>query len=348
MSAIWCGEGVRWPKGRIFSLVALLWLLVAPMVNLWAQANNPNSPNAAAVQGPDPTGNLGYPISTVPAPGAASWPVAIMSGAGGCVTQCTSPWIVGFNGIGQPVNASQIGSWAVSLLGGSANIGSVNQGTNPWVVGGPQNPGSLFSTSPPVLVGGVDGSFLSGRVRVQPYSTAPGSSGEFDGNGYVVPLVGMFCGNAEGSFEWEMPMVARTIYDSQVSPRSIYVISQSYHYDSTQSSNSSAIWTRDRAIVIFKPQSSVAIGAEATVWTPAAGKKFRFMGFSITSDVSGNVTFRDNTAGTIIWVEPCLAGQPISSPPMGNGILSAAANNVLTATGPAASHLSGTLFGTEE
>lgn len=37
-------------------------------------ANNPNSPNAATVQGPGPTGNEGYPIATVPATSADPWP----------------------------------------------------------------------------------------------------------------------------------------------------------------------------------------------------------------------------------------------------------------------------------
>jgi len=100
---------------------------------------------------------------------------------------------------------------------------------------------------------------------------------------------------------------------------------------------------------VFKAQSAVSIAAEATVWTPAAGKKFRLMGMTIACSVAGDVTFRDNTAGTIIAVLTCQAGVSISlSPAFGNGILSAAANNVLTATGPAASTLSGTIFGTEE
>ncbi len=99
----------------------------------------------------------------------------------------------------------------------------------------------------------------------------------------------------------------------------------------------------------FKPQSAVGIAAETTVWTPGAGKKFRLMGMTIACSVAGDVTFRDNTAGTIIAVLTCQAGASISlSPAFGNGILSAAANNVLTAQGPAASTLSGTIFGTEE
>lgn len=48
-------------------------------------ANLPNSPNAQTMQGPDPTGQLGYPIATVPATGADPTPVTIAAG-GGAVT----------------------------------------------------------------------------------------------------------------------------------------------------------------------------------------------------------------------------------------------------------------------
>lgn len=49
-------------------------------------ANNPNSSNAATIQGPGPTGNEGYPVSTAPAPGAGPWNVSVVAGGGGAVT----------------------------------------------------------------------------------------------------------------------------------------------------------------------------------------------------------------------------------------------------------------------
>ncbi|MGI8467733.1 MAG: hypothetical protein ACR2N3_04705 [Pyrinomonadaceae bacterium] len=115
-------------------------------------------------------------------------------------------------------------------------------------------------------------------------------------------------------------------------------------YQSNGAGNFDAV----RTVKVFKPLTAVSIAAEAAVWTPAAGKKFRLMGGVITTSVAGNITFKDNTAGTTIMVVPVTAGVPVVIPPMGNGILSAAANNVLTAIGPAASTFSGTLFGTEE
>lgn len=95
---------------------------------------------------------------------------------------------------------------------------------------------------------------------------------------------------------------------------------------------------------------AASIAAEATIWTPAAGRRFRLMGFVLTSGtVAGNVTLKDNTAGTTILVIPFgTAAGTVIAPPMGNGILSVAINNVLTATGTATQTLSGYLFGTEE
>ncbi len=109
-------------------------------------------------------------------------------------------------------------------------------------------------------------------------------------------------------------------------------------------------WDRVRTPFVFINLSTVAINAETTIWTPAAGKKFRLMGYSLTSGtVGGNVILKDNTAGTTIHTLPFgAAAVPLVSPPMGNGQLSAAANNVLTATGAATQTLSGVIFGTEE
>lgn len=112
-----------------------------------------------------------------------------------------------------------------------------------------------------------------------------------------------------------------------------------------------ATWDRERTPNVFKPLNAVAIGTEATIWTPAAStKKFRLMGFLLSvGTAAGNVVLKDNTAGTTILVLPKAAlDTPFASPAMRNGILSAAANNVLTATGVATATLSGFVFGVEE
>jgi len=49
-------------------------------------ANLPFSDNATPVQGPDPTGEQGYPLAVVPATGSDAFPVNIVGGGGGAVT----------------------------------------------------------------------------------------------------------------------------------------------------------------------------------------------------------------------------------------------------------------------
>ena len=112
--------------------------------------------------------------------------------------------------------------------------------------------------------------------------------------------------------------------------------------------NGNNLWSRLRTPNMFRPLNAVAIGAEAPIWTPAAGKKFRVMGYALVSSVAGNVVLRDNTAGAIIAVIPSAAGGNAESVDLGNGILSVAADNVLTAAGPASSTLSGMVWGVEE
>jgi hypothetical protein len=109
-------------------------------------------------------------------------------------------------------------------------------------------------------------------------------------------------------------------------------------------------WDRTRNPNVFKSLSAVVVTTETTIWTPTSGKKFRLMGFCLAQGVAtGAVTLKDNTAGTTILVIPQnTVGVAVCSPVLGNGILSAAANNVLTATGASTETLTGFVFGTEE
>jgi hypothetical protein len=109
-------------------------------------------------------------------------------------------------------------------------------------------------------------------------------------------------------------------------------------------------WDRARTPIVFVPLNAVSIAAEVAIWTPAVGKKFRLMGYVLESGtIGGNVLLKDGTGGTTIHIVPFgAANGVITTPPMGNGQLSTAVNNALTATGTATQTLSGTLFGTEE
>lgn len=107
---------------------------------------------------------------------------------------------------------------------------------------------------------------------------------------------------------------------------------------------------RQRTPKTFKPFASTAItaGTGATIWTPAAGKKFRLMGFWVSSSVAGQLIFGDNLVGTVIARSPLLQAAVVPHPmSLGNGILSAAANNVLKIDGPTG-NVAGMVYGTEE
>jgi hypothetical protein len=107
-------------------------------------------------------------------------------------------------------------------------------------------------------------------------------------------------------------------------------------------------WDRRRAPNVFKVVALGAATAEATIWTPTTGKKFRLMGFLLTCGAASTLTFKDNTAGTTIFVARGTTDTPIMAAGMGNGILSAAANNVLTVTRGTSCTLDGVVWGTEE
>jgi len=77
------------------------------------------------------------------------------------------------------------------------------------------------------------------------------------------------------------------------------------------------------------------------------GKKFVFMGALLSvSGTPGNVVLKDG-ANTVYLIPSTSANMPLSID-LRNGILSAAANNILTAVGSADATISGTIWGTEE
>jgi hypothetical protein len=106
-------------------------------------------------------------------------------------------------------------------------------------------------------------------------------------------------------------------------------------------------WVRVRAAQVFKVVALGAGTAETTIWTPTTGKKFRLMGFLLTVGAASTLTFKDNTSGTTIFAARGTTDTPIAVV-LGNGILSAAANNVLTVTRGTSATLDGVAWGTEE
>ncbi len=98
----------------------------------------------------------------------------------------------------------------------------------------------------------------------------------------------------------------------------------------------------------FKDLNAVAIGAGATVWTPAAGFRPRLMGGSISVSVASSVLFVNQSTGTTIWRTPQLPANTPYNWDMGNGVLLGNPNDKIAATSSVAASVTGTLYGTEE
>ena len=114
-----------------------------------------------------------------------------------------------------------------------------------------------------------------------------------------------------------------------------------------------ASWDRQRSPNVFKPFSVTvaSIGTGQTVWTVAStNKRFRLQGFAVTSDKAVQVNFKDGSVATIFSTPAVVAATPFGVSGIGNGMLSASANNLLTldvsASVPVV--LTGCAWGTEE
>ena len=107
-----------------------------------------------------------------------------------------------------------------------------------------------------------------------------------------------------------------------------------------------ATWDRGRTPNRFTVVNLSAATAETTLWTPAAGKKFRIMGFTLTAGGACELSFKDGTGGTTVLFYA--AGLDPLTVDLRNGLLSAAANNLLTVVRSVSVTLKGTIYGTEE
>jgi len=95
--------------GRICQAWVICLLLMYLGGGAWGAVNNPFKAGATVTQGPDATGNQGYPMSTVPATGSAAWPVQPSGGGTPFVVSVESPG----NQTDTPLiaNATFTGAW---------------------------------------------------------------------------------------------------------------------------------------------------------------------------------------------------------------------------------------------
>ena len=114
-----------------------------------------------------------------------------------------------------------------------------------------------------------------------------------------------------------------------------------------------ATWDRVRVgdgIARTHSLASVANLTNMTVWTPAAGKRFRMTSIVLAATVAGHYSINDGSPGTVFYDVFLQANVSLVIALQGNGYLSLAANNVLSIENQsgAAATIYATAFGTEE
>lgn len=106
-----------------------------------------------------------------------------------------------------------------------------------------------------------------------------------------------------------------------------------------------------RVANVFKDFASTAItaGTPVAIWTPAAGKKFRLLGWALSLSVAGSIIFKYGAGNTTMFRTPALAAAGVhTSPALGNGSMPGAANDVLKVDVTATGSVAGFVFGVEE
>lgn len=88
---------------------------------------------------------------------------------------------------------------------------------------------------------------------------------------------------------------------------------------------------RVRGVETSKPGQATALadGSTADVWTPASGKKFRLLGLAVGASAAGRYALVEGAGNALVLPLRLPANQSVCLDIQANGILAAAANNVL-------------------
>jgi hypothetical protein len=103
-----------------------------------------------------------------------------------------------------------------------------------------------------------------------------------------------------------------------------------------------------RGAPVYKTIAGVAVtaGTPQNVWTPTAGTKFRLVGYSLGLSVAGSVILKDG-ANEVIRTGNLVASDH-ETERLGEGILSAAVDNILKVDVSATGTVHGHVWGYEE
>jgi hypothetical protein len=105
-----------------------------------------------------------------------------------------------------------------------------------------------------------------------------------------------------------------------------------------------------RGAPVYKNIAGLAItaGTPQNVWTPTAGTKFRLVGYSLGLSVAGSVILKEGAGRTEVIRTATLVAGDHETERLGEGILSAAADNILKVDASASGTVHGHVWGYEE
>ncbi len=94
---------------------------------------------------------------------------------------------------------------------------------------------------------------------------------------------------------------------------------------------------------------TLSLASPLVVWTPALGKRFRFMGLSLSLSAKGSILFKESQTGIVLWRTPILDADQYYSFDLGpKGKLATSINNTVVASTTVAASITGQIYGTEE